>query len=216
MGEEFKKLYNLNARYLDEQEYAEVLDEPQATKQDFDYNDKDICPSADPSASSDTEKLQKYQTTGSLLQLGTINPIWYTQKTMSAMGFTDSEIQAAMNGSKATQPPQPSPEQQQAQQEGQMKQQESQSKIQLEQAKLALKAKEAEMKLALAQQEKTMGIKLQAQAEMMKQQFEALKSQMELRSEAEKHQQKMQQSQELHAEKVKQARTTPAKPKSKS
>ena len=213
MTEEFKKLYNLNTRYLDEQDYQNVLDDPLATKKDFEYKDKDICPSADPSASSDTEKLQKYQTTGSLLQLGTINPIWYTQKTMAAMGFTDSEVQQAMEGSKATQPPQPDPEMQKMQAEGKMKQQESQMKMQIEQTKAALKAKEMEFKMAMAQQEKTMGMKLTAQAEMMKQQFEAIKSQLNLRAEAEKHQQQMQQSQEVHAEKVKQARAAPNKPK---
>lgn len=216
MTEEFKKLYNLNTRYLDEQDYSEVLDDQLATKQDFSYADKDICPSADPSASSDTEKLQKYQTTGSLLQLGTVNPIWYTQKTMAAMGFTDSEIQTAMEGSKATQPPQPDPEMQKMQMEGQMKQKESETKIQIEQTKAALKVKEAQFKMALKQQEDTMGMKLKAQGEMMQQQFEAIKAELALRTEAAKHEQIMQQSQELHAEKVKQAKNPPVKPKVKS
>ena len=59
LAQEFKKLYRLNYLYFPK-EAVTVLDE-QVTQADFNTRDYDICPSADPTVSSQTEKLLKAQ-----------------------------------------------------------------------------------------------------------------------------------------------------------
>ena len=55
-SKELKKLYELNRYYLDSEEYVSVLDEP-IQQSDYQAPPDDLMPAADPSASSNTEKL---------------------------------------------------------------------------------------------------------------------------------------------------------------
>lgn len=81
---EFKKLYALNKIYLDEEHYQKVLDDPKATKQDWDNSGYDICPAADPTATSQQEKVAKAQANLQLIPLGTIDPIEATKRILEA------------------------------------------------------------------------------------------------------------------------------------
>lgn len=58
---EYKKLYRLNRLYLDEQEYYRVLDAQSGTvfKVDYDSEDLDIVPVADPTISSEAQRLAR-------------------------------------------------------------------------------------------------------------------------------------------------------------
>jgi chaperonin GroES len=57
---EYRKIYDLNYEYLDQAEYQRILDDPAANvKQDFEPNSLDILPVADPTISSETQRLQK-------------------------------------------------------------------------------------------------------------------------------------------------------------
>src|SRR5690606_19844097 len=58
LDKEFKKIFNLNKTYLDQNTYISVLDGP-VNPADFDDKSFDIVPSADPTATSQTEKLLK-------------------------------------------------------------------------------------------------------------------------------------------------------------
>ena len=60
MTEELYKLFELNEKYLDPNTESTVLDEPIGPS-DFDDENYDVCPSADPSATSKQEKLAKAQ-----------------------------------------------------------------------------------------------------------------------------------------------------------
>ena len=68
LDKEYKKLYRLNSMYLDEEAYYNILDTGEAAevgKADYDGNDKDIIPGADPSSISEAHKMMK---ANSLLQ----------------------------------------------------------------------------------------------------------------------------------------------------
>jgi hypothetical protein len=68
---EFKKLYVLNGKFLDEKEYYYVLDNQKAiSKEDYNTEDYDICPVADPNMVSDTQQLVKAQALLDLLGQG--------------------------------------------------------------------------------------------------------------------------------------------------
>jgi len=59
---EFRKLYNLNSLYLDQEEYFEYQDgDSKVLKTDYSADPKDLIPAADPSATSSKEKMAKAQ-----------------------------------------------------------------------------------------------------------------------------------------------------------
>lgn len=203
LTKEFRLLYKLNARYLDVQFYQAVVDDPQASEADFEQDEKDVLPNADPQASSEFDKQQRYQQVGNLLQLGTIEKMEFTKQMLRSFGFDEEAVKKLTEGSPATQPPQPDPEQQKMQMEAGIKQQEAQQKMQVEQAKLALKQREAEFKLALEQQKAVFEQKQQA----MQLQFDQLRNQLDLMARDASHKQKLNQQ----AQKAATAATRPTK-----
>lgn len=74
LEEEFIKLFNLNATYLNPQTYQEILGIT-VGPQDFNQENYKICPGADPTAVSQTEKLLKAQGLMELLNLGILDPV---------------------------------------------------------------------------------------------------------------------------------------------
>jgi chaperonin GroES len=59
---EYKKLYRLNRLYMDETEYVTILDDQVAVfKNDYDLKDLDIVPVADPTVSSEAQRLARAQ-----------------------------------------------------------------------------------------------------------------------------------------------------------
>jgi chaperonin GroES len=75
--EEYTKLFNLNSRFLQPQNYFQVLDTPQSIpKEDYDPKSFDVVPVADPNETTSTQKLIKGQ-------------IWLEQR---GTGFDDQEI----------------------------------------------------------------------------------------------------------------------------
>jgi chaperonin GroES len=76
MGSELKKVYKLNAMYLDPEEYYVVLDDKKAVfRSDFDETTIDIIPIADPNLSSEIQRSQKNQTLAILSQLPGFDPV---------------------------------------------------------------------------------------------------------------------------------------------
>lgn len=81
MASEFKKLFILNSKFLDPQEYQEVLDDPEANFEfDFDLRRMNIVPVANPEISSQIQRIQQAQTEVSQVELvamagGNIRPI---------------------------------------------------------------------------------------------------------------------------------------------
>lgn len=73
LASEYKKIFYLNSYYLDPKTYSKVLDEP-INPGDFNDDDYDICPSADPTATTQTEKLIKAQALMELMGTGLVDP----------------------------------------------------------------------------------------------------------------------------------------------
>lgn len=180
MTKEFKKLYVLNRIYLNPETVISVLDEP-VQQSDYDGPVDDISPAADPSASSQQERLQKTQAMLQLIQLGTINPMGITMEMASAL-----EIQ---NPEKFIMEPQPQPD---------PKAQELQMKGQMEQQKAALKEKELQFKMAMEQQQQMFDQKMETQRQQMEMQFESLKQMLELKGKEADHQFEMKKATDQH------------------
>lgn len=207
LDEELHKLYKLNKKFLDPEEYFRVLDSQEIQMigiSDYQGDDTDISPSADPDSTSDTEEKQKAEALMQMLQLGTIDPKWATLKMAKALRIED--IEQGMN----YQPP-PNPEAQKMQMEAQMKQQESQMKMQIEQMKAQLKLKEMEMEIAFKQKEleleaksKQMELSYKQQEMGLNAQQTVLQAKMDMVTQGEQHKQKMQVNEEQHKQKMSQ------------
>jgi chaperonin GroES len=199
LTKEFRLLYKLNSKYLDEASYQKVLSTPTATKADFNESDRFVFPTADPMASSDFEKQQKFQQIGSLIQM------------LKGLGLDDDTVKELTQGAPAFQPqqPKPDPEMVKAQAAAQLNQVQAQStmaitqqKVQTEQQKAALKQKEAEYKMAMDQMQKTNDIKLGNAQQLMQMQLDASKAGLDMQQQTQQHALDMLQSQQKHQQAV--------------
>lgn len=205
-AKELKKLYELNRYYLDPQEYVSVLDEP-IKQSDYDAPPDDLIPAADPSASSNTEKMAKVEALAQLLPLGTINPMALTMRWLEALDETQPE-QLIIPPEQQQQKPDPKVEAEMA--KTQIKQAESQHKMQMEELKMQLEQQKQTMQMQLEKQR----MEMQMQFEAMKQQLELTKARNETMVDGMKHQQKMQQDDEKHQQQMKMQAEKP-KPEAK-
>ncbi len=107
LGKEYKKVFRLNGVYLDEEKYFNILDtgEAQQTgKKDFNSNDLDIIPGADPSILSEAHASAKANALLEKLMAGLpLNPQMVLQKVLEAEGHENIEELMKVD------PPQPDP-----------------------------------------------------------------------------------------------------------
>lgn len=91
LDKEFKLIFKLNRLYLDEDIYMRVLDDPEADMtSDFDSKTYDVCPSADPSVSSQTEAVLKSKALLELIPLG-VNPAEALIRHLEALEIPEPE-----------------------------------------------------------------------------------------------------------------------------
>ena len=85
LGEEFSKFFCLNSKYLDPNKYVAVLD-TSIDPSDFDEEAIDIYPGADPTATSQNEKMMKVQGLVEFMQMmpGLLDPIQVAVRWMEA------------------------------------------------------------------------------------------------------------------------------------
>lgn len=193
---EFEKLYALNSIYLDEEQAARILDEP-ITLKDFDMETYDICPAADPTAFSSTQKLLKAQALMELVQLGTVNPQEVTKRIL--------EAQEQPNIEKLIMPPQqqqPDPKVVALQEKAKVDAMSAQVKNAAVQQKAELDKRSAEQKMAQRADEHQ--IEMQSKAEGAK---------LDLISKELSHAQRIQQAREQHSERLKQQKANKNKAK---
>lgn len=70
MSSEFKKLFDIDSKFLDQEEYQEVLDNPEANfEADFDIRKMNITPVANPEISSKIQRIQQAQAELSQVEL---------------------------------------------------------------------------------------------------------------------------------------------------
>lgn len=133
LDKEFKKLYKLNGLYLNPNTYVSVLDIP-VGPDDFDEEMYDVCPGADPTAVSQTEKLLKAQGLMELLPTGALNPIEVISRVLQAQEQPNWERLFSQEVQQTGQiPQQPDPKMLELQAKSQM----DQNKFQMEQQKNA-------------------------------------------------------------------------------
>lgn len=104
MSQEFELFYKLTGLYLNEADYRNVLDDPDATAADFMFGDYDICPVADPRTGTDLQKSLKAVKFREMLGDPHFNQAEVLRRYVEAEGFenpqnllaTPDERQAAM------------------------------------------------------------------------------------------------------------------------
>jgi chaperonin GroES len=89
---EFRKLFNLNAIYLDQEEYFSYQDsESKALQVDYTGDAKDLIPAADPNAFSSKEKVMKAQAVREAsMSIPGYDPIKVEQRFLEAMDIPDA------------------------------------------------------------------------------------------------------------------------------
>lgn len=188
---EYRKLYKLNYRYLNPEQYVAVIDE-QVQQYDFAGPETEIIPAADPQATMAQEKNTKVQLLMQLLSLGTLDPMQVTAYALQA-----GEIPNAESFTIKQQGPDPAAQQVQAEMEA--KQQESQMKMQLAQTqaqhKIQVESAKAEIALASAEQ----AADLERQMKLVDIEYKKLEAILKAREANVSHQINMQQSSEKHA-----------------
>lgn len=184
LEKEFKKIFRLNSLYLDYNTAVVVLDEP-IGPEEFDIKLYDVCPGADPTAVSSTERLVKAQGLMELFSMfgpaGLMDPVEVLSRILEAQEQPAWEklIPGMKETGKAqTPPPQPDP-----------KQIEMEMKMKAEQEKAGLKKDELQHKMALEERSAETKLQMEKQMGAVKLQQQAMKNNLD--AEASEHKQRM-------------------------
>lgn len=205
LTKEFKKVFRLNGLYEENFKRAQViLDEP-IGPQDYDRTKYDVCPSADPTAVSSTQKLQKAQQLLQMIPLGTINIMEATKRILE--GQEQPNLAALMQQPQ----PQVDPKVQAMQMKSQMDKESHQMDMVGKQKEMEFKQLEALMDHKFKQQEqamqlqfKQMEFEMEARHQQQQGILDAVSMHQEMALKTKEHQQTSQIQDEQHQMKVKQ------------
>lgn len=158
LDEEFKKVFYLNQYYLNPETYVRVLDES-IGPDDFDDDTFDIQPTADPTATTQGEKLQKASVLMQLMGTGILDPMKVMIRVLEA-----NEIPAwqelipgmAETGQPAPPQPKPDPKMLAQQQAAKIQEQQAQAQDQRDERKMQMELSSDAAKLQMKQQEHVM------------------------------------------------------------
>lgn len=198
LQEEFKKLYKLNATYLNPQTYVEVMD-TNVDPEDFNPDGYDICPGADPTAVSQSEKLMKAQGLVEMLPLGILDPIKVTVRMLEAQEQPNYQELFSQAVQQTGAPPQkPDPVQMEMQMKSQSEQQKAALKQQELQFKSSMQQRDQQFQQAMAAQQqaqdlkfKEMEMRLQSVAELHKQRIYEAQARQKMVQSEQQHRQKL-------------------------
>lgn len=186
---EFRKIYKLNQKYMNPEEYISVLDEP-VPQEDYKGPEDDIIPGADPTAVSSQEKQAKVQQVMQLLQLGTINPMAATVMYLEAHEIPQAEIQ------KLVMQPQPKedPKVEAMKMKAQIDAQKAQNDMQISQEKLKMEQMSKEQEI----QHKAVLQHMELQGKQMEATLKGRSAQMDMQVAQAQHVQQLQQNHVNH------------------
>ena len=163
-SKEFKHLFRLNGLHQENIDRAQhILDEP-ISPEDYDNKSYDVCPTADPTAVSSTQKLLKAQGLMEVMPLGTVNVMEVTKRILEAQ--EQPNIEALMQQQQLP----PDPKVQATQMKAQADQQSNAQKMQMEKEKHQLDMAMKQFEMQMKQQEL-----------LMDQKFMAMEAQMEMK-----------------------------------
>lgn len=211
MAEEFTKLYDLNAMYLDPEKYIEVLD-IQVDPSDFDRSSCDVEPGADPTAISQTEKLLKAQGLMELLQAGQgiLDPVKVIERILDAQEQPNWQELMSQQVQQTGQmpPPPPDPKILAIQAKAQAEQQKIALTQQAQQQSQELATRDKDQQMAQAQQEHEQHMQSQAQEAGLEGNIKLQKAHIELAAAAAHNAQDLVHNQQAHAQKLQIAKET--------
>jgi chaperonin GroES len=198
LSKEFKKIYELNETYLDPNTYVKILDSTIGPS-DFNDEDYDVCPGADPNAVSSSEKMQKAQALLELLSTGILDPVEVIRRVLVAQEQPNYEKLFTQQVAQTGQPPQPKPDPKvmQLQMKGQMESQKLQMQSQMNQQKMELDSRDKQQQMEMA-----------AQTHAMEMQSKQAQSQAQIAAEYHQNQARMAQAQAQHQQQLQQAHDT--------
>jgi chaperonin GroES len=208
LAQEYKKLYRLNRLYLDPQTYSAVLD-MEVGPDDFNSENYDVCPGADPTAISQTERLMKAQGLMELLPIGILDPVEVTKRILQAQEQPNWEalIKPEVMQSGQMPPPPPDPKLMEMQMKGQIEQQKIAQQGEAQQRKGELEARDKATQLAMKASEHNMDMQHKAGMNQL-QQAEAIHKQRIFSAQAQANMvQKLVHREAEHKQKVQQAKT---------
>lgn len=105
LGKEFKRVYDLNGRFIKQKHYSNVLDDPNADiKKDFEEATLDIYPIADPYISSDSQRVTR---AGMIQSLRTADPRQADMLLLQSLHFDAEQIQRLLPPQDPNAPPPP-------------------------------------------------------------------------------------------------------------
>jgi chaperonin GroES len=236
LEEEFKKIFKLNATYLDPNKYVAIIDTT-VGPEDFNKDDYDVCPGADPSSVSQSEKLMKAQGLLELVQMApqafdmieVLSRVLEAQEQPNWQKVFNQDVQQ----SGQLPPPPPDPKLMAIQAKAQSDQQKAQMDVQQRQQEMELKARDSQMQLQMKQQMHAQKMQHEQQSAQVKAasdiamsniyaSTERQKAQVDVQNKQVSHQQQMQQQQEKNklaqqSQTSKSGSSTPsAKPSSKA
>lgn len=179
MKNEFGILFDLNYRYMDEEEYFKVLDEDaKVYRDDFDKESCDVIPMADPTMSSDMQRMAQSEALGTFLGQPGVESYPIQKRRLQALKLNKDEIDEILPEPDPNAPQPPNPELLDLQQKAEFKQAEAhlaEEKNQLDRERLDLDRNKAEY-AALLQWAQTMKTKAEADAIPATIQNEALRT----------------------------------------
>jgi chaperonin GroES len=191
LAKEYKKIYRLNEVYLNPKTYVEILDD-NVNPDDFKAIGYDICPGADPSAISQTERLIKAQGLAELLPMGVLDPIEVVTRILEAQEQPNIQKLFHPQVQQTGQPPQqPDP-----------KAQELQMKLQAQEQTSQLKQQEMAFKSQLAQQDQQTKQAMAAQAQQHQLAMQTMTARMQAMAEEHQTKARMVQANQQHAQTV--------------
>jgi len=105
LKKEYRKLYDLNSKYLSQAEYSNIMDDENAlVKVDFHVEGLDVIPVADPTVSTETQRIAR---AGALQQLRTADPREADKLLLEAMQLDTDVIEKLLPQQDPNAPPPP-------------------------------------------------------------------------------------------------------------
>jgi chaperonin GroES len=220
LEQEFKKIFHLNKIYMDPQHYVDILDQT-VGPDDFDDSSYDICPGADPTAVSQTEKLLKAQGLMELLPAipGMLDPIKVFSRVLEAQEQPNWQELFSQQVQQSGQlpPPPPDPKMMAVQAKMQADQQKSQMDMAAKQQDMELKGRDAQMQMVMKQQEHVQNMQEQQDSSIVKAAGDIALSHIKNATAVADTKQKLSNNQATHQQKLQQmketAKLSPSKPK---
>jgi len=208
---EFKKIYDLNRTYLNPETYADIVDVEVGPN---DFSQKyEICPGADPTAVSQTEKLMKAQGLMELLPTQMLNPVEVIKRVLEAQEQPNWEQLLSPAVAESGQPPepQPDPKLQEMQMKGQLEQQKMQMQGEAQQHKMELAGRDKQVQLAMKAQDHQMEIEHKSKMNQLSQAEAVHKQRIFSAQGLADTNQKLVQREAEHRQKMQHAKSQPSK-----